>query len=82
MNQLLDLQEVPKKLLSDLGVIHCSKESDQVYQRIKRFVELRNGLRQEVAHVPDSLLAVYNLRINEYEDSILELASRVGANHE
>jgi hypothetical protein len=81
----LNSKAIPLLLQNDLGIVHCSTQSANTYQRIKRFVGLRNGLIQEVSKVPEQniqTMAVYQHRINEYEDSILDLASRVGANHE
>lgn len=70
-----------EKLLSDIDLIHVSKESQAAHESINRFMELRQGLVIETQKANPNLAHALNFRTQEYSKNIIELANRVGADN-
>lgn len=90
LEQVLETEDIPKKLLSDIKTVSLSPKTKKRLKTIKRFLQLRNELLEHSAHQENSVFAANAQRIaglwdEAVSNALITLGSRVaiqGAKHE
>lgn len=90
LEQVLETEDIPKKLLSDIKTVTLSAKTRKRLKTVKRFMELRNELLEHSAHQVNPVFAANAQRIaglwdEAVSNALITLGSRVagqGVKHE